>query len=792
MFVKKFLEMDPAINSKASITGYSGPLDKHDDIGNSFYRINVQKRINKIQLRMQDDNVYRINGPTTEIEPIAEEDAFAFRKNITENKPALSILVITDLGISSKSTLAMHTKVDSNIESDGIGLRVLPQSAVDSVSEKVYEWKWHLDDAHIANEKYNLTMAMPWHFIAISNPTTTLFNQTCYADLTKDPVHHRGKKPIKNGSETTKMLQIRKKTLAIVYADHLRIGCNLAIARRISIERTAQDFLQELHTNPLLSELGKFEHLIIRFGLLSVVHSYRIGNRRFHRLFFDPRHIYDSMYSTKLSGVVTGCQTVLLNNIIRQLLVLTPEERKNAYDVAERIGVGIKLGIKDCKERYDNGYGKDVETAQKFLSRSSGMFPLLPKDFTGHRKEVNKNLAEEEELALDIADERIPLAYPAWSILAQSAEYKLLHAAEDIVYCGVDGAVNQSKPVWAPIGRFGMKNEMIVLERYELESYRAVQLLMEEAMDAKNPSILSIAVFGPPGSGKSFVSDKIANSACRAAGYEPFIRKINLASISDGKDLSDKLDRCFKEYLGEDESQVESSPNDGKASNLYQDSNPHQEIETDKRQFILFFDEFDCTVNEKSLGWLKTFLPMMQDGEFSMHNTYEDKYKNYNQKKHNQPILIFAGGTSHTYSSFSRHDSTIDTEDQLRFAQAKGPDFVSRLRGHIDILGPDKKSDLDEGYVIRRAILLRTAFLKRLQLQHLKDEDLIRFLYKPIVRAMLTVSKYKHGARSMEAIIAMFGTLPGGKIAAASIPPNSQLNMHVDANEFLKLVHSSG
>ena len=96
--------MDPAINSKASITGYSGPLDKHDDIGNSFYRINVQKRINKIQLRMQDDNVYRINGPTTEIEPIAEEDAFAFRKNITENKPALSILVITDLGISSKGT----------------------------------------------------------------------------------------------------------------------------------------------------------------------------------------------------------------------------------------------------------------------------------------------------------------------------------------------------------------------------------------------------------------------------------------------------------------------------------------------------------------------------------------------------------------------------------------------------------------------------------------------------------------------------------------------------------------
>jgi len=793
LFVKKLLEMDPAINSKASIAGYTGPLENNQDLDKSHYNIKVQKRINTIELKEQEDEVYRINGPTTEIEPVAEEVAFAFKKNITAKEPTLSILVITDLGISSKPSLAVHEKGDSKLKSDGIGLRVLPQSIVDSAGDKVYEWKWHLDDAYKTNEKYNKSMAMPWHFIAISNPTTSLFDQSCYTDLTKDPDHNRGKKSTRSDSDLIKMSHIRRKTLAIVYADHLRIGCNLAIARRISIERTAQDFLQELHTNPLLSELGEFEHLIIRFGLLSVVHSYRIGNRRFHRLFFDPRHIYDSMYSTKLSGVVTGCQTVLLNNIIRQLLVLPPEERKNAYDVAERIGVGIKLGIKDCKERYDNGYGKDVEAARKFLSLSSEKLALLPKVFTDDRKEVNENLAEEEQLALDIADERIPLAYPAWSILAQSAEYKLLQAAENIVYYGVDGAVNQSKPVWAPIGRFGMKNEMIVLERYELESYRAVQLLMEEAMDAKNSSILSIAVFGPPGSGKSFVSEKIANSACRAAGYEPFIRKINLASISDGKDLTEKLDLFFNDYLekagNSSKSPVEPNHKDGEASDLHQDSNSHQEIPPDKRQLILFFDEFDCTVNEKSLGWLKTFLPMMQDGEFSNnHNTYDDKYK----KEHNQPILIFAGGTSHTYSNFSRHDSAVDPEDQLRFAQAKGPDFVSRLKGHIDILGSDKKSDLDEGYVIRRAILLRTAFLRRLRLQHAKDEDLKRFLYGPIVRAMLTVSKYKHGARSMESIIAMFGTLPGRKIGPASIPPNAQLNMHVDANEFLKLVRSSG
>ena len=108
-------------------------------------------------------------------------------------------------------------------------------------------------------------------------------------------------------------------------------------------------------------------------------------------------------------------------------------------------------------------------------------------------------------------------------------------------------------------------------------------------------------------------------------------------------------------------------------------------------------------------------------------------------------------------------------------------------------MGPQKTNELDEGYVIRRAILLRTMFLKRInQFTESTDQDgLKKSLTKPLVRAMLTVSNYKHGARSMEAIVAMCAKLPGDKIGLASIPPHAQLNMHVDANEFLKLVRSS-
>jgi hypothetical protein len=299
-------------------------------------------------------------------------------------------------------------------------------------------------------------------------------------------------------------------------------------------------------------------------------------------------------------------------------------------------------------------------------------------------------------------------------------------------------------------------------------------------MNPENKSILSIAVFGPPGSGKSFVSERIANSACQASDVRPVLKKINLASISDSEKLTDKINQHFLEYKQQDAHDEEEYKRDEGSNKL-----PRKKL-----QLILFFDEFDCTVNDKNLGWLKTFLPMMQDGEFSMlNNTLETDY----HERYNQPILIFAGGTSYTYSSFSRHDSVGDPEDQLRFAQAKGPDFVSRLRGHIDILGPGKTSELDEGYVTRRAILLRTSFIKRIKELDKSingNSNLDPYLYKPFVRAMLTISKYKHGARSMEAIIKMCGMLPGGRITAASIPPHAQLNMHVDANEFLKLVRS--
>jgi hypothetical protein len=68
-------------------------------------------------------------------------------------------------------------------------------------------------------------------------------------------------------------------------------------------------------------------------------------------------------------------------------------------------------------------------------------------------------------------------------------------------------------------------------------------------------------------------------------------------------------------------------------------------------------------------------------------------------------IFVFAGGTAASVSEFGR-----DLSEEQRRA-AKQPDFVSRLRGYLNVLGPNPQPAAgepggDRFHVLRRAILL--------------------------------------------------------------------------------------
>jgi hypothetical protein len=128
------------------------------------------------------------------------------------------------------------------------------------------------------------------------------------------------------------------------------------------------------------------------------------------------------------------------------------------------------------------------------------------------------------------------------------------------------------------------------------------------------------------------------------------------------------------------------------------------------------------------------------------------------------------------------------------FRLAKGPDFASRLKGHVDIVGPDPRGGdpvADPYYRIRRAILLRSMLLRdRAGLfERAGGGKAVRLTIDPgVLRAFLQVGSYRHGARSLETIVAM-STLHGkSRYERSALPAADQLDAHVDAQEFLSTV----
>jgi len=285
---------------------------------------------------------------------------------------------------------------------------------------------------------------------------------------------------------------------------------------------------------------------------------------------------------------------------------------------------------------------------------------------------------------------------------------------------------------------------------------------------------------------------------------------------------------------------------------------------------IVFFDNFGENREDDTLGWLKSFLAPMQDGEF------RDTEGNMYELGH--AIFVFIEGNMGHFESFLDNPDMPDV-----FKHAKGPDFVSRLSGqvangsetagggagntpddekaqpahlsqvlrgyskkladygkavteynawvadgkkgqqkkepkplkplsigifrtdvttrkqfarllddHIDIQGPNRVNDADDMFVIRRAIMLR----------HMLKERGLQGKFEPgsdALRALLKVPRLRHGARSLETILAM-SYVPGegeGEQGTDgrpkyfqrdhfAFPKDSQLKLHVDLKSWQK------
>ena len=500
--------------------------------------------------------------------------------------------------------------------------------------------------------------------------------------------------------------------IVIVNADDLR-SSGVNISRCLSWEKTALDFVWQMASNPKLLPFANCSNLIVAFGLDGAIHYTRKNNKVESHLFFDPLTIEDG-FKTNYPGEMQGLSSIFVAAITNNIA-----NSKNEKDLCDLIGEGVRSGISSSRRLFKYGFGSNINQPD---SPNTGFFS-----------------EKEQENIADIVVPNPTVAEPAdpnfWCILKEINGTQLEDIAYDIVLKGEKAALSQ-----VPVGQFrGLKT----VDRAEIESYRSISNLMREYNNSKNPSRpLSIAVFGSPGSGKSFGVTEVASSIS-----PDLIARVefNVSQFKNPADLISALHRV-------------------------------RDIALEGKVPLVFFDEFDSAFEGK-FGWLKYFLAPMQDGKFREGETMHPIGKS---------IFVFAGGICDSFKEFSCELSK-NQEKETAFKDAKGPDFISRLRGYVNILGPNCADGTETLFIIRRAMLLRS-LLERKAKQLLDSNNRIR-IDQGVLRALIKIPKYRHGARSIEAIIDM--SMLNGRICweQAFLPPKEQLKLHIEDEEmFSRLV----
>ncbi|MBO0697989.1 MAG: hypothetical protein J2P46_06330, partial [Zavarzinella sp.] len=290
-----------------------------------------------------------------------------------------------------------------------------------------------------------------------------------------------------------------------------------------------------------------------------------------------------------------------------------------------------------------------------------------------------------------------------------------------------------------PFQRFG---KLFIVDRGEIEALRGLRRLVGDyARPVPADKPLSIAVFGAPGSGKSFGVKELTRAVL---GEQTPILEFNLSQFDGPAELLGLLHQVRDKVL-------------------------------EGRTPVVFWDEFDS----KGLMWLQYLLAPMQDGRV------QDGQISHPIGK---CLFVFAGGTSHEFAGFGPPPTGTDAANaEKAFREAKGPDFKSRLNGYLNVLGPNprqvdgKDDSADVSFPVRRALLLRA------KLGLFGDERLQ--IDRGVLSAFLEIGRFTHGARSMEKVIEQTRAAAGaGRVGRSHLPPRQLLELHVDADEFLGLV----
>ena len=481
------------------------------------------------------------------------------------------------------------------------------------------------------------------------------------------------------------------------------------ISRELSWERTAQDLLWELAYNPALKSLARCAHVVVSFNAAGAMHFTGSTDAKPDcHLIFDPE-VVEGMWEQAIPGAMLGRTSCLAAGIARAVM-LAPDN--------PAIAEGIRAGLSALRAVYREGYGKRGDA----VTDVSLVFPIA----------AAIDAMNEPGTAFQQADVPMRMGGKYWTILSEKYSDSLEEVARQVVLHGPEKALRG-----VPFGRFG---KLLTVDRQEIESLRSIRSLTSEYLTQAQPKRpLSIAVFGPPGSGKSFGITQLA-LALKPGEIEK--KEFNLSQLRSTAELLSAFHQV-------------------------------RDIALRGKVPLVFWDEFDSTFDGNEFGWLRYFLAPMQDGEFLDGGLTHPI---------GRAIFVFAGGTSATLDKFGK-DKDLD---EKKARALKLPDFISRLKGYLNVLGPNERADADDPYFILRRAILLNSMLKACP--HLLRDGEVQ-IDRGVLRALLLTSKYKHGARSMESLIAMSQLDGKTSFERSSLPTRAQLDLHVDGQNFQARVH---
>lgn len=575
----------------------------------------------------------------------------------------------------------------------------------------------------------------------------------------------------------TELRSFRNRLTVVVPAEALRTR-GAEISTNLSWDRTIEDTVAELTSGPSQFDLALCKRVIVTFDVAGAavfsrvqtsfapatpnsIRTLRLGEgpATLERFVYRPDELPGD-WRAKHQGRIFGATSFVAAAVARH--ILTPEEYplfvalERALETtrtAFTLGAGkYEPGRRDLPVLTSLGGNpgtadKPSEPATKQDAKPScecAPKPILQAIQDALRPPKAKNRAPKSSyasafrhqiLATDALSGQPPSESNLLRDLTGFGPHYAAARALDIIISGPDDTLRA-----APRAKYG---KYFTVDRDEIQRLNAVRALIEAYQANRNDDKpLAIAVFGPPGAGKSFAIKQLASLYTKKDPLE-----FNLSELRESD-----LNEAFHQV---------------------RDRSLRGEIP------FVFWDEFDSG----NLEWLRRFLAPIQDSQFFVNGFVHPLGRS---------VFIFAGGTASTFNEF-----------QKRAAEAKAlkaPDFVSRLRGFIDIKGPnptgwveanaqtntlwEEFTAADPAFLIRRALLIRST-LKRFYPNLFTRE--MASVSAAVLHALLHVRELKHGARSLESLIKMSNVRDARHFSTSMLPPKELLAMHA-SDDFIDLV----